>query len=101
MQRPLRQPGGLASLGLRGRSPGIGARLRAIVGGGSFISAASWEVVEEALMAADVGAGTALELVDAARGRLATRAADAEGVRGALRDEIAARLTAVGSGTFD
>ena len=101
MKRPLRQPGGLASLGVRGRSPGIGPRLRAIFGGGSSISDASWEEVEEALIAADVGAGTALELVDAARGRLATRAADVNGVRGALRDEIAARLTAVGSGTFD
>ena len=101
MQRPSRQPGGLASLGLRGRSPGIGARLRAIFGGGGSLSEASWEGVEEALVAADVGPGTALELVDAARGRLTTGGADVDGVRRVLRDEIAARLIAVGSGTFD
>lgn len=101
MQRPSREPGGLAALGLRGRSPGIGARLRAIFGSGSSLSEASWVDVEEALIAADVGAVTALELVQAARGRMASGTADADGVRGALRDEIASRLVAVGSGTFE
>jgi fused signal recognition particle receptor len=101
MQRPSREPGGLAALGLRGRSPGIGARLRAIFGGGSSVSEAAWAEVEEALIAADVGAVTARELVEAARHRMASGTADADGVRGALRDEIVARLIAVGSGTFE
>jgi fused signal recognition particle receptor len=65
MPRPARQPTGM---GLRPRSGGLGARLRSLLGGGSA-TAAAWDDVEEALIAADIGPEAALALVDQARER--------------------------------
>jgi fused signal recognition particle receptor len=96
MPRPPRQPTGL---GLRPHQGGLGSRLRTIFGGGSA-SDASWEEVEEALIAADVGPEPAMELVDAARRRTgAWRSGD--DARAALAAEIRERLERVGSGHFE
>jgi fused signal recognition particle receptor len=96
MARPRREPGGL---GLRPTPGGLGSRLRSMLGIGSTVSETTWDELEEALVAADVGATTALELVDATRARLGAGAA-AAGIRGALADEIRDRLERVGSGRF-
>jgi fused signal recognition particle receptor len=96
--RPRREPGGI---GLRGRPSGLGARLRAILAG-SDATEATWEQVEEALIAGDVGAETTIEVVDAARERLRR-----DGTRGgidahrALATELTERLARAGSGTFE
>ena len=97
--RPRREPSGM---GLRARPGGFGARLRSILGVGAPAGEATWDEVEEALIAADVGATTTLELVDAARERVG-RAGSVTGddVRRALGDEIRERLEAVGSGRFE
>jgi fused signal recognition particle receptor len=63
MPRPARAGGGM---GLRPRSGGLGARLRALLTGGSA-SDQTWDEVEEALIAADFGPEATLELVDTAR----------------------------------
>jgi fused signal recognition particle receptor len=61
-----------------------------------------WDDVEEALIAADVGPSTTLELVEAARRRLGAAGADAnERVRRALADEVLDRLQRAGSGLFE
>jgi len=61
-------------------------------------ASATWEALEEALVAGDIGAVTALELVDAARERAGQRnSASSEEIRQALADEIVARLTAAGT----
>jgi fused signal recognition particle receptor len=102
MPRPSRPPAGPGGLGLRGRPSGLSARLRSIFGVNAPESDATWEEVEEALIAGDVGAATTLELVDAARGRYSrssTRGADA--ARVALADEIRDRLSAEGQGGFE
>ena len=89
-------------MGLRTRPSGIGARLRSILGAGSPASDATWDEVEEALIAADVGASTTLELVDAARGRfVAEGGRSGDDARRALATEIRDRLVAVGSGRFE
>ena len=93
MRRPRREPSGL---GLRAQPQGLGARLRSVFFGPT--DAATWEQVEEELIAADVGAVTTLELVDAARGRSSPTGADA---RSALGDEITERLERVGCGRFE
>jgi len=93
MRRPRREPSGL---GLRAQPQGLGARLRSLFSGPT--DAATWEQVEEELIAADVGAVTTLELVDAARGRSSPTGADA---RSALGDEITERLERVGCGRFE
>jgi fused signal recognition particle receptor len=93
MPRPRREPAGL---GLRARPSGLGARLRALFAGPA--SEATWDEVEEALVAADVGAVTTVELVDAAR-RRAGGSGDA--ARSALADEIRERLERAGSGIFE
>ncbi len=95
MPRPAREPAGM---GLRPRSGGLGSRLRSIFGAGEA-SAATWDEVEEALIAADVGPEATLELVDAARAR-AGRGGGAA-VRRALADEIRARLERVASGPWE
>ena len=94
--RPRREPTGL---GLRAAPSGLGARLRAILTPGTPAGEATWEEVEEALVAADVGATTTLELVDAARARAGGRGGD--DVRRALAEELRTRLERVGSGQFD
>lgn len=93
MQRPRREPTGM---GLRQRPGGLGARLRQIFGGGGAAEA-SWDEVEEALIAADLGPEAALEMVDAARAR--TRGGDDP--RATLAVEIRERLERVGSGSFE
>lgn len=99
MARPDREPRGL---GLRARPDGLGARIRAVLGLEPSPATATWEALEEALVAGDIGATTALELVDAARARIGRQSGAAgEQIRAALADEIVARLTAVGSGPFE
>jgi fused signal recognition particle receptor len=83
-------------MGLRPRQGGLGARLRAIFAGPA--SEATWEEVEEALIAADIGPEAALEMVDAARQR-AGRSPDA--AREALAAELRDRLARSGSGTWE
>jgi fused signal recognition particle receptor len=96
ISRPRREPGGL---GLRPARGGIGAWLGTIVRSGRPPSEGTWEELEEALVASDVGATTALELVDATRARLGRDVSGAQ-IRGALADEIRSRLERVGSGRF-
>jgi fused signal recognition particle receptor len=85
-------------MGLRPRPGGLGARLRSILGGGATTEA-TWEEVEEALIAADVGPEVTLELVDAARAR--SKGRGGEDARQALAAEIRERLVRVGSGRFE
>ena len=97
--RPRREPSGM---GLRARPSGIGARLRSILGAGVAATESTWDEVEEALIAADVGATTTLELVDAARARFdAAGGRTGDDARRALATEIRDRLVAVGSGRFE
>ncbi|MDQ3690475.1 MAG: signal recognition particle-docking protein FtsY [Chloroflexota bacterium] len=99
MARPPRARGGMR---LRARPSGLGARLRSIMGAGSPATAATWDEVEEALIGADVGATTTLELVDAARTRFRTDGGrSGEDARRALATEIRDRLVRVGSGRFE
>ena len=102
MPRPDRPARGIGGLGLRARPSGLGERLRSIFGAGTPASAATWEEIEEALIAADVGATSTLELVDSARERYA-RSGDpsANGAREALANEVRDRLARAGSGTFE
>lgn len=93
MPRPARQPTGM---GLRPRQGGLGARLRSLLAGPA--SQATWEEVEEALIAADIGPEAAMSMVDAARERGGRSADDA---RRALSDELRERLERAGSGTFE
>jgi fused signal recognition particle receptor len=97
--RPRREPSGM---GLRARPSGIGARLRSIFASGADATEATWDQVEETLIAADVGAAPTLELVDAARDRMQREGgrsgADA---RRALATEMRDRLVGAGSGSFE
>jgi fused signal recognition particle receptor len=86
-------------MGLRPVPDGLGARLRAILGVGGAASESTWDEVEEALLAADVGVDTTLQLVEAARRRVGRDGRS--DVRQALADEIRERLEAVGSGRFE
>src|SRR5687768_15798085 len=97
--RPRREPAGM---GLRARPSGLGARLRSILGTGSPATEATWDEVEEALIGADVGGTTTLELVDAARARFrAEGGRSGEDARRALATEIRDRLVRAGSGQFE
>ena len=95
LPRPTR---GTTGMGLRARPSGLGARLRSILIGPST-SDATWEEVEEALIAADVGAETTLALVDAARTRMSH--GSGRDAQQALGDEIRERLERAGSGRFE
>ncbi len=98
--RPRRGPSGLGALGMRSRPSGLGARLRAIFGGGA--TEETWEEIEEALIAGDVGATTTLELVEAARERVRrTGGSSGDDVRAALADEIRERLERAGPSRFE
>ena len=100
--RPARRATGMAGMGLRARPSGLGSRLRSILGVGAPATEATWDEVEEALIAADVGAETTLTLVDAARERFRrTGGRSGDDVRRILAEEVAERLTAAGSGTFE
>ncbi|HSK92880.1 MAG TPA: signal recognition particle-docking protein FtsY [Candidatus Angelobacter sp.] len=97
--RPRREPGGM---GLRARPSGLGSRLRSILGSGTTATDATWDEVEETLIAADVGATTTLELVEAARERMRREGGrTGEDARRALSTEIRDRLAAAGSGQFE
>jgi fused signal recognition particle receptor len=99
MARPSRGPTGM---GLRLKPSGLGSRLRAMLGAGAAATEATWDDVTEALIAADVGATTALDLVDAARERLRSEGGrTGEDARRALATEIRDRLVRVGSGMFE
>jgi fused signal recognition particle receptor len=96
--RPARDPGGM---GLRARPSGLGARLRAVLGAGTDATDATWDEVEEVLIAADVGGATTLELVDAARERFrGDGGRSGDDARRALSTELRDRLVRAGSGTF-
>jgi fused signal recognition particle receptor len=97
MPRPRREPTGL---GLRPRPGGLGSRLRSLLSPSASAAQATWDELEEALIAADVGPETTLELVAATQRRVGV-AASGDAIRGALGDEIAARLERVGCGQFE
>jgi fused signal recognition particle receptor len=98
MARPSRERAGM---GLRARPSGLGARLRSILGSGSDATDATWDEVEEVLIAADVGPTTTLELVDAARERFrADGGRSGDDARRALSTELRDRLMRAGSGSF-
>jgi fused signal recognition particle receptor len=100
--RPARAASGMAGMGLRARPSGLGSRLRSILGVGAPATEATWDEVEEALNAADVGAETTLALVDAARERFRRDGGrTGDDVRRALAAEVTERLTAAGSGVFE
>lgn len=89
-------------MGLRSQPSGLGARLRSILGVATSGGEAAWDEVEEALIGADVGPTTSLELIDAARERY--RRSDGrtgDDVRRVLADEVRERLERVGSGRFE
>ncbi|MDQ3880083.1 MAG: signal recognition particle-docking protein FtsY, partial [Chloroflexota bacterium] len=78
---------------------GLGARLRAIFSAPSA-GDATWDDLEEALVAADVGPTAAIEVVDAARRRVAGTTTEAT-IRSALRAELIDRLTPPHATGFD
>ncbi|HEY7526331.1 MAG TPA: signal recognition particle-docking protein FtsY [Candidatus Limnocylindria bacterium] len=94
MPRPARSAGGL---GLRPASGGLGSRLRALLGAGRATEA-TWEEVEEALIAADFGPQATLEMVDAARAAAGRNQVDA---RALLAAEVRRRLEGIGAGRFE
>ncbi len=97
--RPRREPSGM---GLRGRPSGLGARLRSILGVATPAGEATWDEIEEALIGADVGPTTSLELIDAARERYRRSGGrTGDDVRRLLADEVRERLERVGSGRFE
>jgi fused signal recognition particle receptor len=96
MARPRREPTGL---GLRPRPGGLGGRLRALLGRDRVVES-TWDELEEALIAADVGADTTVALIAATQERVGS-SASGDAVRTALADEIRMRLERVGSGTFE
>jgi len=99
MQRPPRERGGLR---LRPRAGGLGARLRSLLGVGAPATDATWDEIEEALIAADLGAETTLAVVDAARERYrAGGGRSGDDARAALAAELTARLQRAGSGAWE
>jgi fused signal recognition particle receptor len=89
-------------MGLRARPSGLGARLRAIIGSGADATEETWDEIEEALVAADVGGAATLELVDAARSRFsAARGRSGEDARRALATEIRDRLVRTSGAGFE
>lgn len=96
MARPRREPTGL---GLRPRPGGLGGRLRGLLGLDRVVEA-TWDELEEALIAADIGADTTRALIAATQERVGA-SASGETVRAALADEIRLRLDRVGCGKFE
>jgi fused signal recognition particle receptor len=96
MARPRREPTGL---GLRPRPGGLGSRLRALLGRERVVES-TWDELEAALIAADVGADTTVALIAATQGRVGV-SATGEAVRAALAAEIRSRLDRVGCGRFE
>jgi fused signal recognition particle receptor len=81
-------PAGDLEAGLARTRGGFMSRLRGFLGGGDP-DAASWDDVEETLIAGDVGAALAMDVVERAR-----RRRDPGGPEGAVRAELAALLVA-------
>lgn len=96
MARPRREPTGL---GLRPRPGGLGGRIRALLGRDRVVES-TWDDLEEALIAADVGADTTLALIAATQERVGS-SATGDAVRTALADEIRTRLERVECGKFE
>jgi fused signal recognition particle receptor len=96
MARPRREPSGL---GLRPRPGGLGSRLRSLLGLGT-VGETTWDDLEEALIAADIGPETTMALVAATQKRVGASASGDE-VRRALADEVRLRLERVGFGQFE
>lgn len=89
-------------MGLRAQPSGLGARLRSILGTGAPATEGTWDEVEDALVAADVGGSATLELVDAARARFAAAGGrTGDDARRALATEIRDRLARTSGGGFD
>ncbi len=84
---PPAEPPGDLEAGLARTRGGFVSRLRGILGG--EIDQAAWDDVEESLIAGDVGALLAMEVVERARGRR-----DPGGAEAAVRAELAALLVA-------
>ncbi len=84
---PVPQAGDLGT-GLQRTRGGFMSRLRGLLGGGEA-DGPSWDEVEETLIAGDVGASLAVELVERARARR-----DPGGPEAAIRAELAALLVA-------
>jgi fused signal recognition particle receptor len=82
---PEAKPAGLDA-GLQRTRGGFVARLRGFLGGGEA-GGPSWDDVEETLIAGDVGAALAIDLVERARSRR-----DPAGAEAAIRAELAALL---------
>ena len=76
--------------GLERSRGGFMNRLRGLLGG-SRVPPEAWQEVEEALIAGDVGAGLAMEVVERAQARMA-RGSGGDAVT-AVRDELAALLS--------
>ncbi len=81
-----REPGAALDAGLERTRGGFMSRLRGFLGAAET-GGPSWDDVEETLIAGDVGAGLAIELVDRARSRR-----DPGGPESAIRAELAALL---------
>ena len=96
MARPRREPTGL---GLRPRPGGLGGRLRSLLGRDQLVEA-TWDALEEALIAADVGAETTSGLIAATQQRVGA-SASGEAVTNALAEEIRSRLDQVDCGRFE
>ena len=89
-------------MGLRAQPSGLGARLRSILGTEAPATEGTWDEVEDALVAADVGGSATLELVDAARARFAAAGGrTGDDARRALATEIRDRLARTSGGGFD
>lgn len=92
MSDEIRDPAPLET-GLERSRSGFVARLRGLLGGGSRVPPEAWEEVEEVLIAADVGASRAMDVVERARAR-ADHEPGLDAVD-AVRSELLARLEAV------
>jgi fused signal recognition particle receptor len=81
--------------GLKKTADGLVGRIDALVLGKKTIDADTLEELEEILITSDIGVKTTVELIRTLEQRLGrNELKDGEALRGALKDEILARLTA-------